>query len=84
MADPNPKAEPTLLSILATLTLGQAWTLGATAVGVLVGATALGAWVQGARDDEKIMEKNRTQIEQQAKYEQLKRDTDNTGQAMCV
>jgi hypothetical protein len=54
---------PSLLAILRSLTVAQAWSTAGAVVAVLIGAFLLGGFVQSVRDDSKITEisaENRT------------------------
>jgi len=49
-----------LIALLSSLTVAQAWALAVAAVGVIVGSATLGAWVQSARGQGKLNEKEIT------------------------
>jgi outer membrane murein-binding lipoprotein Lpp len=48
----------TVSEIFRSLTIKQTWGLGFCVAAVIGGSVALGSWVQSARDDDKIAEKN--------------------------
>jgi hypothetical protein len=75
-----PPEKITLVSLWKALTVGQAWTIAAAAIAVLVGAASLGGWVQSGRGDREIANldaKNHSLSEQ---IENLKRALDAAGE----
>ena len=67
----------TLSDLLRKLTVPQIWGLAVALVALVGGSVGVGAWVQSARDDDKIMEKNLEIANSSSKYDQLKVETDN-------
>jgi hypothetical protein len=52
-------ARLTPIDLLRNLTTTQSWTLATALVAMLGGSLAIGAWVQSARDEKKIVDGNR-------------------------
>jgi hypothetical protein len=64
------EADLNLGNLLRKLTVPQLWGLAVALVVLVGGSVGLGAWVQSAHDDDKIMEKNQTIASSTAKYDQ--------------
>ena len=69
-------ARSTPVDLLRNLTTTQSWTLATALVAMLGGSLAIGAWVQSARDERKIVDGNREIGKLKADKDKLNADND--------
>ena len=69
-------ARLTPIDLLRNLTTTQSWTLATALVAMLGGSLAIGAWVQSARDEKKIVDGNREIGKLNADKDKLNADKD--------
>jgi hypothetical protein len=59
MSSQNGEADLTLADLLGRLTVKQFWGVAVALVALIGGSIGIGAWVQSARDEDKVADKNR-------------------------